>query len=203
MQNPQDVLEGDSKWHRAGGEGHCLQRGTVHRGWHVLRIEGSGMRVQGFQGGLVPSPLNMLALLPKATDSIWVLISKLPVLKCVYVNLFKVLSPAQWCIWYMRSFDFISHLLFFIFKFRMCDFTLRVLRTGVKWGQSHTSWRHCYLNWHSQRQFWIHPGARPHVPASTGLAAGDYTLGSSILPCQPCACLFLGSAVEAPSCWAH
>lgn len=70
----------------------------------------------------------------------------------------------------------------------MCDFTLRVLRTGVKWGQSHTSWRHCYLNWHSQHQF--HSGARPHVPASPGLAAGDYTLGSSILPCQPCACLF-------------
>ena len=92
-------------------------------------------------------------------------------MKRVYVNLFSTLSPAQWCVRYMRSFYFASHLLLFIFKFQAYDFTLRVLRrAGVKGGQSVTPSGSRYLNRPSglvSQPLW----GRAAWPAAAGLAA--------------------------------
>lgn len=105
----------------------------------------------------------------------------------------------------MRSFDFISHLLFFIFKFRTYDFTLRALRrTGSEvgtvshlpeapqsvlvqpasllsplWGQA-TGPGHCW-----PRSWWLHvrserPAMSAVSPCAPGVCTGSPPLLSSL-----------------------
>ena len=87
----------------------------------------------------------------------------------------------------MRSFDFISHLLFFTFRFRLQDFTPRIWRrTGSELGTVPHLLEMLPSELEQRASLSHPPWARPHGPAVVGasaevvLAAGSLAEGSRL-----------------------
>lgn len=102
----------------------------------------------------------------------------------------------------MRSFDFISHLLFFTFRLRLHDFTPRIRRrTGSELGTVLHLLETLPPELVQQASLLHPPWARPHGPAAVGasaevvLAAGSLAEGSRLGLAGRGACGALGTGI--------